>query len=358
MIEAKAPGKLYLAGEYAVVEPGHPAVIVAVNQWLVAQITKEKTGRITSTQRPDVTLSWKRQDTQIKVDVVDTYPLIVSCMQVVEDYIRSLGLLVDSYYHIAIQSDLDEKESGIKYGLGSSGAITVAVVKVLLAYYQQESPPLLVYKLAVLAQLQMGMTGSFGDVASSSFQGMIAYYSVDRKWLLEQSTLLSISELVNQDWKDLAIVPLDLPEPLEILVGWTGVAASTEQLVTQVHQQLTQAEKKHYHQQFLKENQDCVERLIQACKDTHFELVKQAIRTNRQQLQAFSSAMEIVIETPQLTQLCQLAEQHGAVAKSSGAGGGDCGICLVESQKQKQAICHDWQNSGIVPLPLSIAHSK
>ncbi len=45
--------------------------------------------------------------------------------------------------------------------------------------------------------------------------------------------------------------------------------------------------------------------------------------------------MGLVIETPQLSQLCDLAQTYGAVAKSSGAGGGDCGICLVDSKEQK-----------------------
>ena len=31
MIEVSAPGKLYIAGEYAVVETGHPAVIAPIS---------------------------------------------------------------------------------------------------------------------------------------------------------------------------------------------------------------------------------------------------------------------------------------------------------------------------------------
>lgn len=34
MIEISVPGKLFIAGEYAVVEPGHPAIIVAVDQFI------------------------------------------------------------------------------------------------------------------------------------------------------------------------------------------------------------------------------------------------------------------------------------------------------------------------------------
>ena len=32
--EVRAPGKLYIAGEYAVVEPGFPAVLIAVDRYV------------------------------------------------------------------------------------------------------------------------------------------------------------------------------------------------------------------------------------------------------------------------------------------------------------------------------------
>lgn len=42
MIEVTAPGKLYIAGEYAVVEPGHPAIIVAIDQFISVSIGPAK----------------------------------------------------------------------------------------------------------------------------------------------------------------------------------------------------------------------------------------------------------------------------------------------------------------------------
>lgn len=42
MIEVSAPGKLYIAGEYAVVEPGHPAIIVAIDQFISISIGPAK----------------------------------------------------------------------------------------------------------------------------------------------------------------------------------------------------------------------------------------------------------------------------------------------------------------------------
>ena len=60
-IQATAPGKLFIAGEYAVVTPGQPALIAAVNRYLTVDLTPslEEVGTIYSTQQPDLTLHWK-----------------------------------------------------------------------------------------------------------------------------------------------------------------------------------------------------------------------------------------------------------------------------------------------------------
>jgi len=38
MIQVKAPGKLYIAGEYAVTEPGYKSVLIAVDRFVTAQL--------------------------------------------------------------------------------------------------------------------------------------------------------------------------------------------------------------------------------------------------------------------------------------------------------------------------------
>ncbi|MER0122503.1 phosphomevalonate kinase [Streptococcus sp. ZJ93] len=358
MIEASAPGKLYLAGEYAVVEAGYPAVIAAVEQRLFVSLQKAEVGTIHSTQNPELEVAWSRQGHQICAGSSNSYQLIISSMQVVEDYVRTLGVDVSALYRVAVRSDLDDQKSGTKYGLGSSGAVTVAVIRALLAYYQQEVVPMLVYKLAAIAQLKIDMVGSFGDLAASSFGGIVAYHSVDRTWLKDAMEYLPILELLAQDWQGLFIESLALPDGLDLLVGWTGSAASTDQLVVTMHRQLNQEEKEVHYRQFLTENKHCVQKMIQACKENDKESVREAVVMNRQQLQEFSTSMGIIIETPKLAQLCQLAIEQGAVAKSSGAGGGDCGICLVESAGQKRRIGQAWQQVGIVPLNISIARKK
>lgn len=46
MIEVTAPGKLYIAGEYAVVEPGHPAIIAAIDQFISVSIGPAKKAEV------------------------------------------------------------------------------------------------------------------------------------------------------------------------------------------------------------------------------------------------------------------------------------------------------------------------
>ena len=56
------------------------------------------------------------------------------------------------------------------------------------------------------------------------------------------------------------------------------------------------------------------------------------ITENRKLLVGLSSLTGVTIETPALKKLCDLAETYRGAAKSSGAGGGDCGIVIVDQK--------------------------
>ena len=70
MITEKAPGKLYIAGEYAVLEQDCPAVLVAVNQFVRVSITKSKTstGLIHSKQYSQDSIHWVRRGSKMVID--------------------------------------------------------------------------------------------------------------------------------------------------------------------------------------------------------------------------------------------------------------------------------------------------
>lgn len=109
MITAKAPGKLYIAGEYAVVENGYPAILVALNQFVTCSIkvSPADTGRIISEQYHENSLLWRRQGDKMVVDQRDNpFAYILSAISVTEEYARSLDRQLQ-IYDIYIDSQLD-----------------------------------------------------------------------------------------------------------------------------------------------------------------------------------------------------------------------------------------------------------
>lgn len=69
MIEVSTPGKLYIAGEYAVVEPGHPAILAAVDQFINVTIENAtENGSIQSQQYSDLPIRWTRRNGELVLD--------------------------------------------------------------------------------------------------------------------------------------------------------------------------------------------------------------------------------------------------------------------------------------------------
>mgnify|MGYP002652440554 CR=1 FL=1 len=65
-VSRRAPGKLYVAGEYAVVEPGHRAVLVAVDRFITVTVSPvhdpgRRSGRIASSLYAGGPRSWRRR---------------------------------------------------------------------------------------------------------------------------------------------------------------------------------------------------------------------------------------------------------------------------------------------------------
>lgn len=235
LITEKAPGKLYIAGEYAVVENGYPAILVALDQFVTCSIEESaaEVGKIISRQYHNNALQWYRLGEQMVVDNRDNpFSYILSAIKVTEEYARSFAREL-RIFDLHIDSQLDS-DSGKKYGLGSSAAVTVATVKALCHFYNLPVTKDEIFKLAAIAHFEVQGNGSLGDVAASVYGGWIAYHSFDRQWLAQQRKYLDLRTLVDLPWPDLKIESLKAPSNLQLLIGWTGKPASTSQLVDKI----------------------------------------------------------------------------------------------------------------------------
>ncbi|WP_368645211.1 phosphomevalonate kinase [Alkalibacterium putridalgicola] len=347
----KAPGKLFIAGEYAVVEPGYPAVIVAVDRFITVSVSPSNgpSGTITSPTLSDETLQWRRNGQRILLEGAnEKADILLKTMEMTERYLIEQSCALP-YYDLVIESTLDSPD-GRKYGLGSSGAVTVAAAKALLESAGITLSDEKVFKLAAAVHVSLKSRGSLGDLAAAAYTGWIAYSSPDKHWIKRQLDQVNLSALIGQPWPELRIERLPAPSSLQLLVGWTGHPASTESYVTSVHQE----REKISYQAFLNESKACVADLIKGIKTDESDQIKDAVRHNRELLLKMSQAKEIVLETSLLARLNRIAEKNGAAAKTSGAGGGDCGIALVGTPQQKKHIFSEWRASHIEPLSLTV----
>ena len=357
-ITSKAPGKLFIAGEYAVVEPGHGAIIAAVSHYLTVTIDKATSvGTLTSTQNPDVVVEWTRENELFHTEADHPYKLVEEAILVAEQYVRECGKATYALYSLSITSELDDTKRGIKYGLGSSGAVVVATIQAVLDFYETPRTPLLVYKLSVLTNLRLSQRGSFGDIAASSFGGIVYYTSPDRSELLVQLQSQTIKEICDTDWKDLTIERLPEIPDFTLLVGWTGQVAITDSLIQATEKKRRVETDSAFYKEFLKKSHAIVQGLQSAWNKQNIPALQEGIRANRALLNEFAREMQLEIETPALQTLCDLAEQVGACAKTSGAGGGDCGICFTKNETERKQIEKQWAKAQIQVLPLTIAEA-
>ncbi|MDO5457095.1 MAG: phosphomevalonate kinase [Atopococcus tabaci] len=348
----KVPGKLYLAGEYAVTYPYHSALVFAVDRFLTVKITPsdQEKGTFQSTSYQDKPLDWYRQKGIFTFNNDKDYlKLIESAVLTTEEYLAELGKSL-TYYHIGIESQLDS-QSGQKYGLGSSGAVTVGLVQALLDYYQADSDKETIFKLSVLSQLKIGKEGSFGDIAASTYTGCIHYTCFDKKAIKEKLFAGNLLTLVKEEWPGFHIRTIELEDYLQIGVGWTGSPASTDELIEKMHQENTS---EFVMEDFLRKNEENNKELIYHLENGPFEGIGKNIQTSRQLLKELGQARQISIETPLLTRFIEITEKHRAFAKTSGAGGGDCGVALFDCTLCKQLVEKEWLANGIEPLDLTI----
>lgn len=352
MIEAQTPGKLYVAGEYAVVESATPAILIAIDRRIRVQLEEAfGQGHIRSEQFGRKPLVWRRVEGRVVIDR-DDRPVdsVLAAISVTERYAEESGMPL-RFHDLEITSELDDT-SGRKFGLGSSGAVTVATVQVLNDFYGLNLSRFELLKLALVATFAVSPLSSGGDVAASTFGGWIAYSGCDRNWLADQYLRMSMPELIHARWPGLSVRRLSPPDHMRLMVGWTGEPASTALLVDTV--QSRKVDPQLGYAEFVRQSTACVDEMIASIERDDIGAIQREVRRARGLLRGLSAKFGLPIETEPLRILCDEAESRGAAAKSSGAGGGDCGIVIADETCDLDAIVAAWEAHGLRRLELSV----
>lgn len=301
---ASAPGKLLLAGEYAVLDGG-PAIVVAVDR------------RATARRGPR-----------------EPSPFLDA---VAAQLARRLGAAHPSARAAAADLRVDTaafSSGGQKLGLGSSAAATVAAACLALAD-GAAAPPSQddVFDLAFAAhgdaQGQRGTRGSGADIAAATYGGALRYQTVDGVARRER---------------------LPVPRSIALIPYFTGVSADTVSMVARVHAARAAGT-----------TRAPLERIAASAaalaaafaRDDASEILR-AIRDGGAALAALGEAAGYDLETPAVRAARAALARFGGATKTTGAGGGDLAIAILPREEDRNEAAAALIEAGCQIVPLSI----
>lgn len=287
---ASAPGKVFLCGEYAVLE-GAPAVLAAVDRRAIAREAK-------AAPRPSPVIAAVLEEAGARCAIS----------------VRTPGFT----------------RGRAKLGLGSSAAVAVAASALVLARARggPDVPGDAVFGLALAAHGRaQGGRGSGADVAASVHGGAIRYR------------------------KGAAVEALP-PCPAALAFAWTGRSASTTELVARVREFVSRSPAEGA--ALLGELAACASELAAAHAALRVEEIVRLTAAYGAAMGRLGEASGAPIVTDAHARVAGLAKAHGGAGKPSGAGGGDLAMAVFEDPADRDRFASALREEGIVVVDLRL----
>jgi phosphomevalonate kinase len=348
IVRTKAPGKLILLGEYALLE-GAPGIVCAINRFAHVSI-KFAPDSFFVLDSPSLNLSGVRFTahkngkvkfiTFLKEAEIKQLKLFKSIFEFLWKELKSIGFEIDPVQISINTNNFYSLEFKSKLGFGSSAAMTVALTAAFSCFagrqIKGEEGRSEVFERAFKAhRLAQENLGSGIDVAASSFAGTLSY-----KMTADTEGEPSIPESL-EDWPELSMS-----------VMWTGKSTSTSEMIKSVTM-FKNAQPKTYDRLMI--NLTNLSKAGISCyreKDSagFIKIVKQYF----QALRSLGKKASISIISPVHERLALIVESLGGAYKPSGAGDGDIGIAFAHSVAQMKKIENKIVRENFKILPVQI----
>lgn len=345
-VTSRAPGKIIFLGEYAVLK-GAPAIVAAMNRFATVRVTPSQQGfslysPLIHPGKLTFSLDDKKQPQFLSLSP-EVLTKLLFFSTTFEFAVRELSRRQLPLHPAEIELDTSDFYLGkddLKLGLGSSAALTVALLAALYEYagisLRDEEARLHLLQMALDAhRVAQKKIGSGVDIAASTFGGVLEFQRMEET--LTQPVYLE---------------EVELPPNLYYLFVWSGTPASTSRLVKQVEEWETLHPK---------QAQELYRKMIDLCK-TGCEAIK--IGDTNQFLEIVDSYYHYLHElgkqsgapivSPVHQHLADLVKEAGGFYKPSGAGEGDLGIAFTNSPETAENIKRHLTSAGFTVLPLEI----
>lgn len=279
-VTASAPGKTILFGEHAVVY-GKPAIAMAINKRTQVKLSPAKENKIKVNIR----------DLKINgyIDPKNNSIITDSNKKGILKYILCSLKKVHDLSGLNINIDVNIPIGG---GLGSSAAVTVALIAALSKYNDLNLKKRKIAKLAHEVELEVQNSASPIDTSISTYGGLI---------------------YLKKDSRD--ILSLDINHDMPVVIGYTSRRGDTGKLVEEV-----KLKKMHYPEiinPILDSIEDITNKACKAIHDNNKERIGELMNINHGLLDALG------VNTYELSNMVYAARKAGALgSKITGAGGG------------------------------------
>lgn len=326
MIVSRAPGKVVLWGEYAVLA-GAPAAVLAIDRYAVCELTSGPTFRFISTGFPAPEAVLQR----LPATAPQEHPAALLAWQVLQAFSAqsqrpaTFRLASDAFFH-----------NGVKLGIGASAALCAAIEGACARRIGE--PPSFARARDAHHRFQGGR-GSGIDVAASFHGGVLRYQDGAATPLATPAPRPNRRR--STDASHRAAPPtMTLPE---VRFLWTGQSASTKHHLDRFKAYLQQGD-----HSALDALARCSEQLCDAPSLTNLAAYTQA-------LHRLDRRANLGIYQPRHLQAEQLAKRYNALYKPCGAGGGDIGAVFAESSADLAAFAAAASAAGFTILNLEPA---
>jgi len=313
-VEATAPGKAFVSGEYAVLH-GAPAVVMALNRRAVVTATRidGDAHEVTAPGYSDITGRFELARASLRWlgQPLDTYALF-------QHVLETSGVELGEPTRFSLDTRaFVSPSSGEKFGMGSSAALAAALATVLAELAGADPMP-----AAVFGHREFqGGKGSGGDVAAALAGGIIEYRMDESGWAV-----------------------LDWPVRLRFRFFFSGVSASTDERI----ERSAQADAD------IAALGESAAAVSEAFRIGNPRAILAAMRDNVTALRHYSDAAGLDVFGAGHDVLADAAADFGLVYKPCGAGGGDIGIAVGHDDRSLDVFAALAESQGYRPLELEL----
>ena len=238
-------------------------------------------------------------------------------------------------FHLEITGKMEK--NGKKYGIGSSGSVVVLIVKAIDKLYNLNLTKDMIFRFATYVLLKRGDNGSMGDIACISYENLILFRGFDKNKIREDIKKMDMLDILNENW-GYKIEEINCNIDCEFLVAWTKEPSISSEMIKKV--------KGNIDKNFLEKTEKNVLELKKAFENGE----KNQIIENIKNIGSLLYKLDKDIYNEKIKNIVESQINLEIIAKSSGAGGGDCGIAISFNENHTKTIEKRWSERDIEVL--------